>query len=157
MFPITCNAFGDIVAVAQIICSLAKALKDSNGATQDYRDFAHGLEMTATVIQEVHSLAHNSSYETVRDVVLDNTRRCCADLQRANELTSGFESLIRAQSSGVSGSNGVVGRLSRGAHKLRWHFMKSSEAAEFTQRFRDYCSQIQLCVTLLNECVYILR
>ncbi|KZV68964.1 hypothetical protein PENSPDRAFT_686785 [Peniophora sp. CONT] len=151
MFPITCSSVGDIIAVAELIHKIVKALKDNKGAAQDYRDFVHGLEMMASVMEEVHRIARNSANGIIQDVVLDYARRCCVDLHRANELTSGFEILIRTQSSAVSNGVGVGDRLSRGARKLRWHFMKSSEAAEFTQRFRDYCSHIQLCVTLLNE------
>ena len=152
MFPITCNAFGDIVAVAQIICSIAKALKESGGAAQDYREFAHELYMTGSVMREVHRMVQESSNDALRELLLVCARSCCDDLEMANELTSGFAVLISVQSESIASVSrlGAGKWLVQGVKKLRWHFMKSQEAARFTQLFRDHYGRIQLCLILLN-------
>lgn len=155
MFPITLSSVGDIIAVAQLLFGVVKALKDSTGAAQAYSDFVYRLKALASVMEEVGRRAEDSSNEKLQKHILDDVRRCCSDLDRAGKLILGFEDLLQAHSSGAPSSVGIRDRVALGAKKLRWHFMNNSEASSFTRQFRDWCALIHLRITLLNEYAYV--
>lgn len=150
MFPVTCNAIGDIIAVAQLIRDIAEALSEVKGASHEYRAFVQQLQSTATIIDETHRLVHNSPDGSLRIAILDEVRCCCSDLQRAEEYTTGFETLLSGQTSGASGPRRVRKRLARSTKMLQWHFMKSSEISDLSQRFHNRCLRIQTLLTLFN-------
>ena len=151
MFPITCNAFGDIVSAIQIIRDIATALNESRGATQACRDFAYGLERMSTTMEEAYQLASSSSNCAFQETVLNHVRHFSAQLHEASKRTSGFEVLLAAQDPAISTAFGLRKWLYRRKKMLRWHFMRQAKAADYTKRFVDQCSLIQLDVICLHE------
>ena len=105
-------------------------------------------------MDEIGRRAHNLSSDEFRAGLLEDVRRCCGDLQRASELTAGFESLLCTHFTVSPSSLNIGDRFSRGAKKLQWRFMKRDEAEYFTQRFRDWRLGMAIQITLLNECVH---
>ena len=150
MFPITCNAFGDIIAVAQLIRDIATALDEVRGATSGYRAFVQQLHTTATIIDEAHRLVHGRPASSLQAAILDEVRGCCADLERAEERTSGFEAFLPSNGSQAPGSYKLRDRLSRGAKMLQWRFQRSPETKDLSQALHNRCLRIQTLLTLLN-------
>ncbi|KZV66126.1 hypothetical protein PENSPDRAFT_737273 [Peniophora sp. CONT] len=150
MLPITCNAFGDIIAVVQLFRSVALALNETSGASRQYEEFVHELNRTANVMDEASIAAERFRDSTLRQTILEEVRLCCLDLERASKHIEGFDALTAAPSDSDRAHDARTRLVSRPAKMLRWHFTKASEAAEFARCFRNRQRQIHVCVTLLQ-------
>ncbi|KZV65388.1 hypothetical protein PENSPDRAFT_756574 [Peniophora sp. CONT] len=146
MFPVTCNAFGDILAVAQLVRSIVVALDDARGATEEYMQFVHVLTALGTVMGEVYDLAKTSQNQTLRQAILEEVQRCCSGINSAHNSIAGFEKLAEssARSSRSIRAGGIV-------TKLHWHFLRASEAAKYSKRFGDSHQRLNNLIGLLSH------
>ncbi|KZV66138.1 hypothetical protein PENSPDRAFT_689252 [Peniophora sp. CONT] len=148
MFPISCNAFGDILAVVQLVRDIAAALNDARGAASEYQRLIHELNMLGTVLEEAHQIAVSAQDNTLKDALLTEVRRCSVeDIAEAGKLLPGFE--ILAQPS--VGDKGKFARARTTVKKLQWHFMKASDAASFASRFHARQLRINTVLVLLQH------
>ena len=86
MFPISCNAFGDIVAVVQLVRDIIRALDDARGAADEYGQFVHVLTSLGTVMDQVYRLAKDHPDDGLREAVLEEVRRVCVDISNATDI-----------------------------------------------------------------------
>ncbi|KZV61198.1 hypothetical protein PENSPDRAFT_693617 [Peniophora sp. CONT] len=141
MFPISCNAFGDIVAVVQIVHDIVVALDGARGAAEEYRQFIHVLSALGAVMDGVYCLAKDSQDENLKQIVLEEVRRCCVDINSAHSSVARFEKLEET-SSGLS-AGGII-------TKLHWHFRKASDAAKYAKRFGESHQRLNSFIGLLG-------
>ncbi|VDC00987.1 unnamed protein product [Peniophora sp. CBMAI 1063] len=147
MFPITFNAIGDILALAQIVYDIVQALNDSvHGAAAECQRFAHELKLLGAVIVIAHRAANTSPDDVLKEALLTEVRLCYAEIVEAGKLLPGFDTLLRT-STGAT----VWDRARAVAKKLKWHFMKASDAATFTDRFHAVHLRLNVLVGSLNQ------
>ena len=146
MFPITCNAFGDIVAVIQLIHDIVKALDDARGAADEYARFVHVLTTLGAVMEEVYCLAQQSRNEDLKQAVLAEARRVCDDISKATDSISGFDKLTEA--SKRPGRGRVYSR--EVFAKLRWRFRKASDAEIYAKHFSESLQRLNAFISLLG-------
>lgn len=141
MFTLTCNAVGDIIAIAGIIHDVGKALNESRGSPAKYRALNSELKSLHIVLASVARVADLTSDVLLRDQIVCEVDRCGSDVRRALERVAKFSAL------GRDGSTDDVlrVRIKRQWYKLEWRFVNHSsiesireELASATQRLTGY-------------------
>lgn len=148
MFPITCNAIGDITAVVQLIRDIVVALNDAHGAVEEYKQFVYVLKALGTVLSEVYDLAKASQNETLCQAVLEEVQRCCIDINSAHNSITKFEKL---EETPTRPTRSV--RTSLIFTKLRWHFLRASDAAKYAKSFSESHHRLNSYIGLLSQYV----
>ncbi|VDC01806.1 unnamed protein product [Peniophora sp. CBMAI 1063] len=141
MFPITCNAFGDIIAVVHLVWDVVIALDDARGATEDYRQFVHVLKTLATVMEECYCLANNCQNGGLKLAVLAEVQRVCGDISRATDSIVGYDRL--AETSSRSPREILV--------KLRWRFLKAPDAYKYVRCFNESLYRLNTLLSILGS------
>lgn len=144
MFPITCNAFGDIIAVVHLVRDVVIALDDARGATEDYRQFVHVLKTLAIVMEECYCLANDCQNEGLKLAVLAEVQRVCGDISSATDRIAGYDRL--AETSSRSSREVLI--------KLRWRFLKASDAFKYARRFNECLCRLNTLLSILGWYVY---
>ncbi|VDC01801.1 unnamed protein product [Peniophora sp. CBMAI 1063] len=145
MFPITCNAIGDIIAVVQLIRNIVIALDETRGAAEESKQFTRVLSALGTVMAEVYDLAKASHNETLRQAVLEEVRLCCIDINSAHKSISDFEKLEE------SSARFTRNTTRRNLKKIQWHLLRASDAAKYTQRFGESHQRLNSFICLLGH------
>ncbi|VDB84833.1 unnamed protein product [Peniophora sp. CBMAI 1063] len=146
----TFTCFGDIIAVAQLIRDIAKALDEVRGASHDYRAFVQQLHNTASVLDEAYRVIRDIADGSLQAAIIDEVQACYVDLDRATERTTGFEALLFSKTSHASGLHKLRDRLSRRSKMLQWHFQRSSDMNDWNRSFHNRCVRIQTLLSLYN-------
>ncbi|KZV66120.1 hypothetical protein PENSPDRAFT_99407 [Peniophora sp. CONT] len=146
MFPVTFNAIGDILALAQLLYDIVHTLDDARGAPAEIQRFAHELELLGIVIANVHRVGDASLDDALKEAVLTEARLCYVEIVNAGKLLPGFDSLLQS-----TVGNSSLGRARLMAKKLQWHFMKASDAAAFATRFHDIYLRLSVLIGSLNH------
>ncbi|VDC01805.1 unnamed protein product [Peniophora sp. CBMAI 1063] len=148
MFPITCNAIGDIIAVVQLIYDIVKALDDTRGAVKEYKQFIHVLTALGTVMHAVHDLVKDSHDDILRRNVLQEIQRCCEDINQAQSSIAGFQKLEKASTDRASSRASAASTMFT---KLQWHLLKASDAEKFARRFSESHIRLNGFIGLLSH------
>ena len=146
MVPISCNAFGDIVAVVQLVREIVLALDDARGAAQEYKQFVHVLTTLGTVMEEVFYLANDSQNEALKQAMLAEIRRACGLISSATDSIAGFDRLRGDASALSSGRDHSRELLS----KLRWRFLRASDAENHTKRLSESLQRLNAFIGILG-------
>ncbi|VDB85856.1 unnamed protein product [Peniophora sp. CBMAI 1063] len=144
MFPITCNAIGDIFAVVQLIRDIVVALDDARGAAEEYKQFTRVLSALGTVMGEVYDLATASCNEALKQAVLEEVQLCCIDINNAHNSIAKFDRLEGDTSVRTSRAGTLFA-------KLHWHFLKASDAAKYAKRFSECHQRLGIYIGLLSH------
>ncbi|VDB85867.1 unnamed protein product [Peniophora sp. CBMAI 1063] len=145
MFPITCNAIGDIIAVVQLIRDVVVALDDARGAAEEYKQFTRVLSALGTVMGEVYDLATASRNEALKQAVLEEIQLCCIDINNAYKSITGYEKLEKmADYSTRNATHGLF-------KKLQWHLLRASDAVKYAQRFGESHQRLNSFISLLGH------
>ncbi|VDC06490.1 unnamed protein product [Peniophora sp. CBMAI 1063] len=145
MFPITFNAIGDILALAQLLRDIALALDDARGSAAHCQRFAHELRLLGAVIADVHRIAEASLDDALQDATLGEVRLCYEELARAAKLLPDSERLMNMT---VGGSLPSRARLA--ASKLQWRFLKAPDADALALRFHDVYLRLTILIGTFN-------
>lgn len=148
MFPITFNAFGDIVTAAEILYGLAKALSETRGAPVDYRRYITDLRTMAGTMRQIHSifLTSDALDNSVRDLVLSKVEECYTCAQTA------FDRVARVRDLGVASSPdaGIVRRIRRGLCKIEWHIWSRGNATKVQEEMKTAQQYLQTAMAVVN-------
>ena len=84
MVPITCNAVGDILALAMLVLDVIRALNDAKGSASEYRVSVDELNGLRTILAAAARVAQDSvdggcaSRSFVKLINAVGTRRMCS-------------------------------------------------------------------------------
>ena len=141
MFPLTCNAVGDILALAALVLDVARALSESGGSPSEYRTFVGELNSLNIVLSSVGRVAQLTTDERLRGEIVREVDRCGCDIQKALERVAKFSELGRHG----QGTDVLRVKLRRQWYKLEWRFGMRGNAQEartqlaiVTQRLTAY-------------------
>lgn len=141
MIPITCNAVGDILAIATLVLDIARALNESRGSPSDYRTLVGELNSLNIVLSSVGRVAQFTADVGLRAEIVREVDRCGQDVQRALDRVFKFSALSRDNDT----NDALYIKLMRQWYKLEWRFghrgpMKEVRAdlAAATQRLAAY-------------------
>ncbi|KZV65323.1 hypothetical protein PENSPDRAFT_737772 [Peniophora sp. CONT] len=118
MFPISCNAFGDIATMITIAYTIAQALDDARGSADEYRAFAYVLRAFGELLEEIKELHASASDDAVSPRVLVGINGCCEVLEDARLKVARYGGLEDAHEKTS---------LRRVVLKLRWRLLKRDE------------------------------
>ncbi|KZV72222.1 hypothetical protein PENSPDRAFT_368477 [Peniophora sp. CONT] len=147
MVLITCNAIGDILAVAQLIRDIARALDDARGAAAEYQRLVLQLSIVGTVMEEAHRIADASREDALKTALLAAVRLCHIDIVNASKLLPGYENLSRPTTIG----GWTLSRARTSAKKLKWHLLKASDAAILADRLQTSQLRMNSIVVCMNR------
>ena len=118
MIPLTCNAVGDILALATLVLDLARALSESSGSPSEYRAFTAELNSLNIVLSSVGRIAQLTTDDRLRGEIVREVDLCGSDIQRALEGIAKFSELGRVG----KGTDVLRVKLQRHWYKLEWRF-----------------------------------
>ncbi|KZV77240.1 hypothetical protein PENSPDRAFT_746994 [Peniophora sp. CONT] len=141
MFPITCNAVGDIIAIATLVLDIAQALDESRGSPARYRAFVSELRSLHIVLASVSRTAESTTDIALRNEIVREVDHCGRVIRDVLERVARLSLLERD----VTGEDVIRVRLKRQLYKLEWRlrFHGSAEAIReelslATQRLTAY-------------------
>jgi len=130
-FPITCNAFGDIVTAANLIYQICNALDDSRGSTADYQNLAATLEQYKTNLQTFSSLIVTADADPQLIATINSYVALCLS------VVEGFEKRIRRYDATLSKKPARRNRVVRNIRKLDWRIFMRDEAVKMLQKLNQ--------------------
>ncbi|KZV74383.1 hypothetical protein PENSPDRAFT_204093 [Peniophora sp. CONT] len=120
MFPLTCNAIGDIVTLASLVFDIIRALNETRGSVLEYRVLAGELNAMHTMLTAVDRVVRDTADETLRYEILKEVDRCGQDVQNALARIIKFSALGHA---GTPVHSPRI-KLARQWYKLEWRFLQ---------------------------------
>ncbi|KAI0032226.1 hypothetical protein K488DRAFT_70778 [Vararia minispora EC-137] len=145
MFPITCNAVGDIVAIAQLLLNAHAALSEARGSHKDFRDLSDELQYFSDVLSATAGVVRESEDEALRSNVLEQVQKGCDVINTMAQRIIKFTPLGESLSSDVDFGE----RLRRGLLKLEWRFSAAqSDAKECRLKLANCRGQILLALNV---------
>ncbi|VDB87206.1 unnamed protein product [Peniophora sp. CBMAI 1063] len=118
MIPITCNAVGDILALATLFLDIARALDESRGSPAKWRVLNSELKSLHIVLASVARVAEHTTDTLLREQIVREVNRCSDDVRRALERVAEFSMLGHNESPDDVCSI----RIKRQWYKLKWRF-----------------------------------
>ena len=149
MFPITCNALGDIVTLAALVLDIIHALNESRGSASDYRILVGELNAMHTMLTAVERVARDTVNDALRFEILREVDRCGTDVQGALTRIVKFSAL--GHSSTKSDSPRVC--LARQWYKLEWRFSHRDEVQTARQELMMATQRLTTLLVISNACV----
>ena len=148
MFPISFNAFGDIVTAAQILYDVAKSLSETHGAPEEYRRFVEYLHNMGALMMQCHSVITSAPPNAeIRDAVLSKIQECYSQLAAGLGRVAKLDALAISPEPG-SMSPGQV--IRRGFHKVEWHFRYRGDVAKGQEEMQMVLQSLQVVVAFAN-------
>jgi len=160
MFPITCNAIGDILAVASLILSIAKALDESRGAPAEYRAFVAELHSLGHLLNSIYRVTDGCADAELRRQIVKEVASTATDIHSALDKVAVFNSLSDLQADDSSDRRSDAGipssfRFERQWVKVKWRLFQHSKVVKVIGELAA-CRQkllLQLMAAQLNESI----
>ncbi|KZV74386.1 hypothetical protein PENSPDRAFT_204182 [Peniophora sp. CONT] len=123
MFPITCNAVGDIITLASLVLDITRALNEARGSASEYRVFIAELNTLHILLTSVARVAQDSIDGALRSEILAEIDRCGCHIRYALERIAKFSVL----SHDAAASDGLRVKFKRQLYKIEWRFARRSD------------------------------
>ncbi|KAI0317630.1 hypothetical protein OF83DRAFT_121901 [Amylostereum chailletii] len=143
MVPITCNAVGDIMSLAEFAYNIVKALDESRGSTANYRElcddfrsFSQVIECPAKAQENLPQSQDQVAYTKALEQGMGKFRRALGDV---SEIVQQYEHTLGR---GARGFRGIVA-------KLRWQFFTRSKIGPAKARIME-CQSIITNIMVSN-------
>ena len=137
--PVTCGSVGDIIALASLARSIAKALNDSHGSSEEYRQVIHELWSLERALLGVEELSRtcgpSSSINALRQTALEYR----SVLDAFHSKLDKYQRYLRD-----GGSSNVVKDM---WWKIHWAVSFKEDLARFRASVLGHCSSIDLLLT----------
>ena len=151
MIPITCNAVGDILALAELLVDVVRALNDSRGSAQEYRTFTRELYGFRTMLTTAARVAEDSADRALRDEIIREVDQCGRDVQLALARIAKFSELGH----GSSSASGMRARLARHRYKLEWRFFQRDDVQTVRKELATATQRLTTLLVLSNAFAYL--
>ena len=149
MIPITCNAVGDILALAELLVDVVRALNDARGSALEYRTFTRELDGLRTMLTTAARVAEDSADRALRDEIIREVDQCGRDVQLALARIAKFSELGH----GSSSASGMRARLARHRYKLEWRFFQRDDVQTVRKELATATQRLTTLLVLSNACV----
>ncbi|VDC01534.1 unnamed protein product [Peniophora sp. CBMAI 1063] len=146
MFPITCNAVGDIVVLATFVLDIARALSESSGSTSEYRSCIAELNSLHVVLASVARVAEYTADIGLQDEIVREAAECAVAVERVLERVAKF-SLLDPRDS-LKGMPLI--RMKRLWYKLEWRFSQRGRVNEFRAELAVATQRLTAYLAVLN-------
>lgn len=138
MFPITCNAIGDIVTIIQLAITLAVCLSDTVGSSSEYRELTQTLHSyhtsLLTVIDVIDSDIVNFIFVSV---LIPDVDACNKTMEKLMRYIEGYRAL--GMSSGGKWWEKVV-----------WALRVKGKVAKLEDKFVRQCEGVRTKIVALT-------
>ena len=143
MFPITCNAVGDILALSTLVLDALRALNDARGSAAEHRRFKSELKGLHTILETAARVAKDSSDNALREEIIRKVDECGQDVQEALERIAKFSAMDAP-------GDGVRARAARTRYKLEWRFARRDEVQTARQELMMATQRLTTLLVLSN-------
>ncbi|VDB87234.1 unnamed protein product [Peniophora sp. CBMAI 1063] len=144
MVPITCNAVGDILALAELVIDVVRALNDARGAPAEYRAFNQELNSLHAILLTATRIAKNTDDPVLREEIIRNVDQCGRDVQASLARVADLSAL----SDDAGSTSGMRDRFRRNRYKLVWRFKHRDEAQTFRQELATATQRLTMLFVL---------
>ena len=120
MIPITCNAVGDILALAALVLDAIRALNDARGSAAEHRRFKSDLKGLHTILEAAARVAKDTVDDALRKELVREVDECGQDVQEALKRVTKFSAIDTS-------GDGFRARATRTRYKLEWRFSRRDE------------------------------
>ncbi|KZV74381.1 hypothetical protein PENSPDRAFT_204117 [Peniophora sp. CONT] len=146
MFPITCNAVGDIIALATFVLDIIRALDETRGSVPEYSDFVGELRAMHTMLVAVVRISQDTMDGVLRKEIVSEVDHCGKDVQRALARIVRFSAL---ESAGARSSSMRV-QLARQWYKLEWRFSQRGKSEVVRAELRAATQRLTTLLVISN-------
>ncbi|KZV61788.1 hypothetical protein PENSPDRAFT_670797 [Peniophora sp. CONT] len=143
---LTCNAVGDIIAIAELLLNVARALKEVKKAPAEYRRFCAELDSLSTVLSAAAQMSEGTSSAELLPATLLEVNRCMLDVQVALDYIAKFSPL---DSDEIANAPLRV-KLKRQWYKLEWRFATRATAQEAGSRIAASIQRLTAYIVISN-------
>ena len=145
MIPVTCNAVGDILALAALVLDIIRALNDAKGSASEYRVFVDELNGLHTILKSAARVAEDSADNALREQIIREVDQCGRNAQDALARVVDFSAM------NVDG-DGLRARATRTRYKLQWRFFRRDEAQTVRKELAMAIQRLTLQLVVSNAC-----
>lgn len=137
VLPITCNAVGDIIAVAQLIHKIVTALSDSRGASREYEDLLRELRLLHDILRCAIAVATTMSSTisgAALEEIVDEAAKWKDELEDLRDKIEGYQKSLRKST----------------LHAVAWVLFRQDEIKDLRERLSRYRTTITLWLVMGN-------
>ena len=146
MIPITCNAVGDIHALAALVLDAMRALNDARGSAAEHRRFKSELKGLHTILEAAARVAKDSADGALREEIIREVDECGQDVQEALKRVAKFSAIDTP-------GDGFRARAERARYKLEWRFSRRDEVQTARQELMRATQRMTTLLVISNACV----
>ena len=143
MIPITCNAVGDIIALATLVLDAISALNDARGSAAEHRRFKNELKGLHTILEAAARVATDTVDDALRKGIIREVDECGEDVQEALRRVAKFSAMDTP-------GDGLRGRAARTRYKLEWRFARRDEVQTARKEFAWATQRLTTLLVLSN-------
>lgn len=148
MFPITCNAVGDIAALATLVMDVAHALNDTRGSSSEYHAFADELNAMHVMLTSAARIAEDSMDGSLRDQIIRTVDQCGVDIQQVLARIAKFSPLDHDGAIG----DGLRLKMKRNWYKVEWRLLQRDEAQTFRKELAMVTRRLTALLVISDAC-----
>lgn len=142
--PVTFGSVGDIIAVCEVVRSLAHALNDIRGSSAEYRAVINELKSLEGALGEVKSLVG-----TLSPHKQDAFRQCLSSVEQCRHIIVPFlDSVEKYREHLEEGSS--LNTFEAAIYKARWHFSEHDAVVKLRSELQTHTNTILMCLSTAN-------
>ena len=143
MMPITCNAVGDIIALATLVLDAIRALNDARGSAAEHRKFKSELKGLHTILEAAARVAKDSVDNALREELIREIDECGQDIQEALKRVAKFSVFDTP-------GDGLRSHAAKVRYKLEWRFSRRDEVQTVRNELATATQRLTTLMVLSN-------
>ena len=143
MIPITCNAVGDILALATLVLDVIRALNDAKGSASEYRVFFDELNGLHTILASAARVAKDSVDDALREQIIREVDQCGRNAQDSLARVVDFSAIDTI-------GDGLRALAARTRYKLQWRFFRRDQAQIVRRELATAIQRLTLLLVVSN-------
>ena len=147
MFPISCNAVGDIIALVQLACQIVTALNESRGAQAECRELFAQLTSIAHVLEVSRHTIDSLRIDALRKIVDEQLASTSRYIQDGLGKVARFSDLLPQA---TTGRPTLGDRAMTTWSCLKWEFLGKADVKacrdDFARAFQPLTFALFACV-----------
>ena len=144
--PITFGSVGDIISLCGIIQKLVKALDETRGSAQDYRDLIEELRTLETATKEIERLSSENLTILEFGPLFETAGRGATQCRQEMESFLGSIEKYRKHLGGNSSQNTLKTSFAR----ARWEIAERDDVARFRAHISAHSRSMSLLLSAIN-------
>ena len=135
-------SIGDFIAVIELVGTIIKAVRETGGASTDFRELVHELSALETALLSVQQCEIDEPQITEYRALILATLECQRTMDNFWKTLCVYQPHLRV--------DGTSSRLKSGWMKIRWATCRGKDVEKFRSQLRGHTNSIQLLLTIIR-------